>query len=202
MEPLCEAHLEALWRHVSPELFQYMNFWWWGSSLEEFSDVARAIIARPDLMTFAMVLAETGEPVGSSAYLDIRPEHRALEIGATWISPAYQATFVNPSAKLLMLSHAFEELGCIRVQFKTDARNVQSLGAMEKLGCKKEGVLRKHVICRDGYIRDSVFYSIVDSEWPEVKAGLLERLAGRTPSGAPARKPQSTDEGEWEGVRI
>ena len=178
MEPLCEAHLEALWRHVSPELFQYMNFWWWGSTLKEFSEVARAIIARPDLVTFAMVLAESGEPVGSSAYLDIRPEHRALEIGATWISPAYQATFVNPSAKLLMLSHAFEELGCIRVQFKTDARNVQSQGAMEKLGCNKEGVLRKHVICRDGYIRDSVFYSIVDSEWPEVKERLLARLEG------------------------
>ena len=153
-----------------------MNFWWWGESFEEFASVARAIMNRPDLVTFAMVIAETGEPVGSSAYLEIRPEHKSLEIGATWVCKRFQQTFVNPSAKLLMLGHAFEDLGCIRVQFKTDARNIQSQRAMEKLGCKKEGVLRKHVICRDGYIRDSVYYSVIDSEWPDVKAQLLERL--------------------------
>jgi len=176
MEPLAEPHLPGLWRKVTPELFQYMNFWWWGETFDEFASVARAIMKRPDLVTFAMVLAETGEPVGSSAYLEIRPEHRSLEIGATWVSKPYQQTFVNPSAKLLMLQHAFEDLGCIRVQFKTDARNMQSQRAMEKLGCKKEGVLRTHVICRDGYIRDSVYYSIVDSEWPAVKTDLLKRL--------------------------
>jgi len=108
--------------------------------------------------------------------MDIRPEHHGLEIGATWIGKAYQGTSVNPENKYMLLRQAFERLGAIRVQLKTDGRNLQSQAAIAKLGAKHEGVLRKHVLLPDGYERDTVMYSITDDEWPAVKAALEERL--------------------------
>ncbi len=108
--------------------------------------------------------------------MDVRPAHRGLEIGYTWIARAYQGTRVNPECKYLLLRHAFEKLGAIRVQLKTDGRNLQSQHAIEKLGAVKEGVLRKHLILPDGYVRDTVMYSITDSEWPHVKSRLEARL--------------------------
>jgi RimJ/RimL family protein N-acetyltransferase len=110
--------------------------------------------------------------------MDIRPKHMGLEIGTTWIGRAHQGTKVNPESKLLLLAHAFERLGCERVQLKTDGRNLQSQHAIEKLGAVKEGVLRKHMIMPDGFVRDTVMYSIVAAEWPDVKRGLEARLAG------------------------
>ena len=127
-----------------------------------------------------MVLRDTGQAVGVSSYTDVRPEHRGLEIGGTWIGRTYQRTAVNPECKYLMLRHAFENLGAVRVQLKTDSRNTQSQRAIEKLGAQKEGVLRKHIILPDGYVRDTVMYSITVEEWPEVRVGLEDRL-GYTP---------------------
>jgi RimJ/RimL family protein N-acetyltransferase len=108
--------------------------------------------------------------------MDIRPEHRGLEIGWTWIGKAYQGTQVNPENKYLLLRHAFETLGAIRVQLKTDARNIQSQRAMAKLGAKLEGTLRNQIILPDGYYRHSVMFSVIADEWPEVKAAIERRL--------------------------
>jgi len=127
-------------------------------------------------LPFAVVLRETGIAIGATRYLDIRPDDRALEIGGTWYGTAYQRTGVNTEAKYLMLRYAFERLGCVRVQLKTDMRNLRSQKAIERIGAVKEGVLRKHMILPDGYVRDSVIYSIIDTEWPSVKALLEEKM--------------------------
>ncbi len=131
-------------------------------------------------VAFAIVDRPSSRALGSTSYMDIRPSHRGLEIGHTWLAPGVQGTQVNPETKFLLLRHAFETLGCVRVQLKTDGRNVQSQAAMLKLGCTREGVLRRHVILPDGFVRDTVMFSIVDSEWPSVRDRLVQRL-GYTP---------------------
>jgi RimJ/RimL family protein N-acetyltransferase len=125
---------------------------------------------------FAIVLQATNTAVGSTRYMDIRRPHRGLEIGWTWISPEFQRTGVNTHAKYLLLRHAFEELRAIRVQLKTDIRNTRSQLAIERLGAVKEGILRRHIQVWDGHIRDTIYYSILDSEWPNVKARLEKSL--------------------------
>jgi N-acetyltransferase len=132
--------------------------------------------ARGGDLAFAVVLREVGRAVGSTRYLDIRREHRGLEIGGTWYAPACQGTLVNPECKYLLLRHAFENLGCLRVQFKTDLRNHRSQRAIERLGAVREGVLRDHMITPDGVVRSSVMYSILRGEWPAVKGRLESRL--------------------------
>jgi len=128
-------------------------------------------------MPFAVIYLKSGKAIGATRYMDIRPEHRGLEIGGTWYGIDYQGTGVNADAKYLLLCHAFEVLRCIRVQLKTDGRNLRSQQAIERLGAVREGLLRNHMVRRDGVIRDTVMYSITDKEWPEVKRGLEERLA-------------------------
>jgi N-acetyltransferase len=125
---------------------------------------------------FATVDAGTGKPVGSTRYLALRPEHKGLEIGWTWLAPAHWRTGANVEAKLLMLEHAFEDLGCLRVEFKTDARNEISRGALAALPARFEGIFRKHMLVRGGERRDSAYYSIIDEEWPEVRDNLRRRL--------------------------
>jgi RimJ/RimL family protein N-acetyltransferase len=115
--------------------------------------------------------------VGATRYMDIQPAHRGLEIGGTWYGPAYQRTAVNTESKYLLLRHAFEDLGCIRVQLKTDLRNERSQAAIARLGAVREGVLRENIIMPDGYHRSSVYFSILAAEWPDVKAKLETRLA-------------------------
>ena len=133
-------------------------------------------------MPFAVVLKDSGTSIGASRYLDMKPEYKNLEIGGTWYTTQYQRTVVNTETKYLMLTHAFEVLGCIRVQFKTDLRNVRSQQAIERLGAVKEGVLRNHMITPEGLVRDSVYYSILDREWVAVKSNLLNKLnADREP---------------------
>ena len=112
-----------------------------------------------------------------TTYLDIRAPHDGLEIGWTWYAEEHRGTRVNPECKLLMLTHAFEMLKCVRVQLKCDERNMQSQRAIEKLGAKREGVLRRHGILPDGFVRNTVMYSIIDSEWPTVRSGLKARLS-------------------------
>ncbi len=111
--------------------------------------------------------------IGSTRYLALRPEHRSIEIGWTWLTPAAWGTGANVEAKLLMLEHAFERLGCLRVELKTDARNERSRGAMAALPAQFEGVHRKHMLVRGGERRDSAWYSVLDDEWPAVRANLL-----------------------------
>lgn len=117
-----------------------------------------------------------GRPVGMTTYMGIDPVNRRLEIGYTWLAVPVQRTLVNPEAKLLQLGRAFDELGCIAVEFRTHWHNRQSRRAIEALGAKQDGVLRNHVVWRDGSLRDTVVYSVVRDEWPGVRSGLLARL--------------------------
>jgi RimJ/RimL family protein N-acetyltransferase len=130
----------------------------------------------PRVCFWAIILRATEQPIGVTAYLDSHLAHRRLEVGATWIAPAHQGTAVNPESKYLLLRHAFGDQGALRVQIKTDIRNTQSRRAIEKLGARQEAILRNHVILPDGYVRTSVLYSILDTEWPAVRAGLEARL--------------------------
>ncbi|GAB5560197.1 MAG: hypothetical protein SynsKO_18440 [Synoicihabitans sp.] len=125
---------------------------------------------------FAIIDPIAKVAVGSTSLFDFRPAERALEIGYTWITPTSQRTPINTAAKLLLLTHCFETLRCERVQLKTDARNTRSQRAIERLGARREGVLRRHMKLYDGFVRDSVFYSILSAEWPTVKTSLESRL--------------------------
>lgn len=118
----------------------------------------------------------SGHPAGVTRYMEFHPEDLNLEIGGTWYGVEFQRTLVNTESKYLLLRHAFEVLGMIRVFFKTDLRNERSQKAIERLGAIKEGVIRNHIILPDGTIRSSVFYSILLEEWPGVKANLESRL--------------------------
>jgi aminoglycoside 6'-N-acetyltransferase len=132
------------------------------------------VLEAPASLPFAILQA--GEPVGVTGYLEIRPHHRGLEIGRTWIARAHQGSRVNPESKYLLLRHAFETLEAERVQFKTDVHNLHSQRAIEKLGAVREGVLRQYQVRSNGTLRDTVMYSVVRAEWPEVKARLEARL--------------------------
>ena len=127
-------------------------------------------------LPFAVYHLAAGRAIGATRYMDIQRPHRGLEIGGTWFAREYQRTAANTESKLLLLTYAFETLKCLRVQLKTDLRNERSQRAIERLGAVREGVLRDHMIMPDGHIRSSVYYGILASEWPGVKARLEERL--------------------------
>lgn len=130
----------------------------------------------PTQMPFTIMEKAKGRVVGSTRFLHIRPEHRTVEIGWTWLGQEWQRTGVNTEAKLLLLSHAFDRMNCIRVEFKTDARNLRSQRALERIGATREGVLRNHMIVQGGHHRDSVYFSVIDEEWPAVKERLQRLL--------------------------
>lgn len=130
-----------------------------------------------DALPFVTLLQSTGTPVGCTGYLDIHRENRGVEIGGTWLTPSLWRTPVNTEAKFLLLRHAFETEGCLRVQLKTDERNLRSQKAIERLGAKREGVLRKHIVLPNGFVRSSVMYSVTDDEWPQVRRRLESYLA-------------------------
>jgi RimJ/RimL family protein N-acetyltransferase len=127
-------------------------------------------------LPFTVIFKRTGKVVGATRYMDMRPTHRGLEIGGTWYTVKYQRTAVNTECKYLLLQYAFETLGCIRVQFKADIRNERSWRAIERIGGVREGILRNHYILQDGTFRDSVYYSILDREWPGVRVKLTKML--------------------------
>jgi N-acetyltransferase len=127
-------------------------------------------------LPFSVINLESGRAIGATRFMEIEPLHRRLEIGGTWYGLEYQRTAANTECKYLLLTHAFETLGCIRVQFKTDSRNIRSQKAIERLGAVKEGILRNHMITPEGFVRHSVHYSIIDSEWPLVKDRLAKIL--------------------------
>jgi RimJ/RimL family protein N-acetyltransferase len=129
---------------------------------------------------FAIVETRQGRAVGSSRYMTIRAPHRGLEIGYSWLGRDYQGGVINTEAKLLLLQHALETLDALRVEFKTDARNIRSQKALQAIGATLEGTLRSHMLVQDDFVRDSVYFSVTADDWPSVKKHLqarLERLA-------------------------
>ncbi|MBL8877081.1 MAG: GNAT family N-acetyltransferase [Phycisphaerae bacterium] len=177
MVPLTEAHAPSLLENTTRDSFTYFRHddpEWTPEGMARF---VRECIDMPDRAPFATVLKATGEAIGSSSYCDIRLANKGIEIGWTWLGKDFRGTKANPESKLLLMTYAFETLGCVRVQLKCDARNQLSHNAISKLGAVREGVLRKHVIVRNGFIRDSVLFSITQEEWPAVKAGLEKRVA-------------------------
>jgi RimJ/RimL family protein N-acetyltransferase len=140
------------------------------------ADIARKL-AEPTTLPFTVRRTDTGEVVGMTTYLNAEPDVPRLEIGATWTAASAQRTGVNAESKLLLLTHAFEVLGCLAVEFRTHWHNQQSRTAIARLGAKQDGVLRNHRRLPDGSLRDTVVFSIVDTEWPAVRNGLRHRLA-------------------------
>ena len=132
--------------------------------------------ARGTDLPFTVILQATGAPVGMTRYLDIQPANQALEVGGTWYGVAYQRTGVNTESKFLILRHAFETLEAMRVQIKTDLRNIRSQRAIERIGAVREGVLREHMLLPDGTRRSSVYFSILVAEWPAVKQRLIDLM--------------------------
>ena len=179
LEPMTEAHILGLTEIGAGQTF--WDFMLYGNinTEEDMRGWVHDILARAEKGTdlpFVAIHLASGRVAGATRYLNIMPKDRGLEIGGTWYGTDFQRTPVNTECKYLLLSHAFETLGCIRVQLKTDQRNERSQKAIERIGAKKEGVLRNHMILPDGRFRHSVFYSILDTEWPEVKKRLEEML--------------------------
>jgi RimJ/RimL family protein N-acetyltransferase len=187
LEPLSEAHVPDLTlAGQAEEIWRYMVYGAMGGE-EQMRAWVREILDRQAQGTdlpFAVIHLDSERAIGSTRYMDIQRSSRGLEIGGTWYATAHQRTAVNTECKYLLLQYAFETLGCIRVQLKTDSRNERSQRAIERIGAVKEGVLRNHMILPDGYIRHSVYYSILDSEWPAVKAKLVEKLGYSIPTRA------------------
>jgi N-acetyltransferase len=177
LEPMTEVHIPALAQiGVGRDFWHFMLY----GDMRTEADMrnwVQGILARVNDVPFVAVHLESGCVAGATRYLNIMPKDRGLEIGGTWYGLEFQRTAVNTECKYLLLKHAFETLGAIRVQLKTDSRNLRSQKAIERIGGVKEGVLRNHMILSDGKIRHSVFYSIIDSEWLSVKA-QLERMLG------------------------
>lgn len=176
LEPLDPAHAAGLAQAGDSQIFTYMGTRPAEQSAAAYETYVRRLLDTRDTCAFAIVLRAGGGAVGVTTYMDIRPAHRGLEIGSTWVGRAHQGTAVNPECKYLLLRHAFEQLGALRVQLKTDARNLHSQRAIAKLGALREGLLRQHMILPDGYVRDTVMFSVTADEWPAVRAGLEARL--------------------------
>ena len=176
---MAREHEDGLWEASRDE-----RTWTWLSidqprtreELRAYCDAALESAAAGTELPLVTVRREDGHVLGSTRYLALRPEHRSLEIGWTWLTPEVWGTGINVEAKLLMLEHAFERLGCLRVELKTDAGNERSRGAMAALPAQFEGVHRKHMLVRGGVRRDSAWYSVLDDEWPAVRANLRRRL--------------------------
>jgi RimJ/RimL family protein N-acetyltransferase len=179
LEPLSLEHTPDLTRAgQDDDIWRYMLYGTIQSQQDMhrwISDLLERQLQGTDL-PFAVIHLGEERAIGATRYLDIRPEHRGVEIGGTWYAHEFQRTAVNTECKYLLLRHAFEGLGCIRVQFKTDLRNQRSQQALERIGAIKEGVLRSHMITPEGIVRDSVYYSILDSEWPAIKTELERKL--------------------------
>lgn len=180
LEPLTPAHAPGLLAAAVPEVFRYLIIPPFAGVADAEKYVADALAAQAAgaEVAYATVRRSDGRVVGSTRFIDIRRPHRGLEIGWTWIAPEAQRTAINTEAKYLMLCQAFEGWGALRVQLKTDANNVQSRAAILRLGAVYEGILRKQMLRPyDGYERDTAMFSIIESEWPAVKAGLEAKLA-------------------------
>ncbi len=178
LEPFTESHREPL-RAVAadPDLWRFHFLNQYAATFDRYFDhYVRETAAGRDC-SFVIVDKASGQIAGSSSYLAIVPAHKRLEIGSTWYVKPFQGGHTNPAAKRLLLGYALDTLKWNRVEFKLDARNARSWAAMKKLGAVEEGIHRAHMILPDGHIRDSVWFSVTQADWPKVKAGLDSRLA-------------------------
>jgi len=179
LEPLTLGHVPALAQvGLDPELWRWVpTLVASAGEMREYVEQALAEQAGGTALPFAIVTQAGNQVIGSTRYGNIDRGNRRLEIGWTWVAPAWQRTRANTEAKLLLLAHAFETLGAFRVEFKTDALNERSRRAILRLGATEEGTLRRHVLVpRSGRVRDTVYFSILDHEWPAVRARLAARL--------------------------
>jgi N-acetyltransferase len=180
VEPLAAEHEEGLVRAaVDAEMFQWMPVDMASSrdALREWVATTLAAAQAGSEVPYTILDARSGDVLGSTRFLDLRLEHLRAEIGWTWVTRSAWGSGVNVECKLLLLQHAFEQAGLRRVEFKTDARNARSRGALEALGAQFEGIFRKHMVVRDGGPRDSAYYSVIDDDWPALKQALQARLA-------------------------
>jgi RimJ/RimL family protein N-acetyltransferase len=178
LEPLSRAHLpglcevgleEELWRWIPTRVRM-------AADMSAYVELALQEQADGDSLPFAQIERATGRVIGSTRYMNIERAHHRVEIGCTWIGLEWQRSAVNTEAKYLLLRHAFETLGCMRVELKTDSLNEKSRAAILRIGAKQEGIFRNHMMTSTGRIRHTVYFSIVDSEWPDVKSELERRL--------------------------
>jgi RimJ/RimL family protein N-acetyltransferase len=179
LEPLEPRHAPGLWAAAQdPEIFRWIPFRIASpQDVDGMIALASAAAAKGALLSFAQIQRASGEIMGSTSYLAVEPSQLRLEIGATWLHPRHQRTGANTEAKLLLLRHAFEQLGCRRVEFKTDSLNRQSRAALARIGATEEGTLRAHMLRPDGSSRDSVYFSVISTEWPRVRSHLEGLLA-------------------------
>ncbi|WP_226537409.1 GNAT family N-acetyltransferase [Fictibacillus halophilus] len=174
--PLQMEHAKDLFQINSLEVWDFML-----RKVKEESDMVENVASKIKLreqmkaLPFVVILKDTYEVVGTTSLYEIDVNHKSCELGATWYAPAFQRTFVNSDCKYLLLQYCFEELGLVRVQFKTDERNIRSQKAIERLGAVREGILRNEKILEDGFIRNTVLYSIIKDDWSTVKQGFKDR---------------------------
>jgi RimJ/RimL family protein N-acetyltransferase len=178
LEPLTEKHIDALSEVAyHPDLWQYtMTHISNRAELETYVHAALAVAAHGTGLPFVTVLQSENRVIGSTRFANYDRESRRVEIGWTWVAPPWQRSGANVEAKLLMMTHAFEELGCHRVEFKTDVLNQKSRTALQGIGAVEEGILRQHAIVWTGRVRDSIYYSVLAPEWPAVKQRLQAKL--------------------------
>jgi RimJ/RimL family protein N-acetyltransferase len=180
LEPLAQTHLaglcqvglaEELWRWIPTPVRT-------GEDMAAYMELAFQEQAAGASLPFAQIETASGRAIGSTRYMNIEKVHHRLEIGCTWVGRDWQRTAVNTEAKYLLLRHAFETLGCMRVELKTDSLNEKSRAAILRIGAKEEGIFRNHMITSSGRVRHTVYFSVIDSEWPEVKGRLEWKLNG------------------------
>jgi RimJ/RimL family protein N-acetyltransferase len=182
LEPLRLEHAPLLWdvvKNDTTEMFRWIPYPM--TKPEDFQTLVEKALAelqRGESVPFATVERESGRVIGSTRYMNIDAANRKVEIGSTWIAPAWQRSAINSEAKYLMIRHAFEDWGCLRVEVKTDSLNQKSRNAILRIGAKEEGTLRQHMITYTGRLRDTVYFSILDKEWPEVKVKLESMVRG------------------------
>ena len=183
LEPIRHEHTELFWdiaKDDQEDIFRWIPYSM--KTPEDFHKLVEKAFKEQDRgesVVFATVERSSGRVMGSTRFMNINRANRRVEIGSTWIAPQWQRTSVNTEAKYLMLRHAFEAWGCMRVELKTDALNQKSRNAILRLGAKEEGTLRRHQITWTGRVRDTVYFSILDSEWPEVKLKLEAYLSSQ-----------------------
>ena len=178
--PILREHWKPLWevaKHSTEDIFRWIPYSM--DSAEDFERWALKALdeqARGQSLVFVTTERSSSRTIGSTRFMNVEPPNRHVEIGSTWIAPPWQRTAINTEAKYLMLRHAFEQWGCVRVSLKTDALNEKSRNAILRIGAKEEGTLRQNLVTHTGRIRDTVYFSILDTEWPQVKHGLELRL--------------------------
>lgn len=180
LEPIRREYAELFWlaaKDALDDIFQWIPYrMQTPADFELLVEKALREQERGESVVLATIERKSGQVIGSTRFMNIDRANRRVEIGSTWIAPAWQRSAVNTEAKYLMLRHAFEVWQCIRVELKTDALNQQSRNAILRIGAKEEGTLRKHLITWTGRVRDSVYFSILDTEWPDVRSRLEQKL--------------------------